>query len=57
MSNQKRDAEVITIGSGDVYYEEFDDAAGMPSVEDICVDSKLLGRISGGATLEYKGDW
>ena len=57
MSNQKRDAEVITIGSGDVYYEEFDDAAGMPSVEAICVDSKLLGRISGGATLEYKGDW
>lgn len=57
MSDKKRDAEVITIGSGDVFYEEFDEAAGMPSVKDICVDEKLLGRISGGATLEYKGDW
>jgi hypothetical protein len=29
----------------------------MPNVEDICVSEKLLGRISGGATLEYKGSW
>lgn len=57
MSDKKRDAEVITIGSGDVYYEEFDDDSGMPSLADICVESKLLGRISGGATLEYKGTW
>lgn len=57
MSTNKRDAEVITIGSGDVYYEEFDEASGMPAITDICVDAKLLGRISGGATLEYKGTW
>lgn len=57
MSTNKRDAEVITIGSGDVYYEEFDEASGMPAITDICVDAKLLGRISGGATFEYKGTW
>lgn len=57
MSANKRDAEVITLGSGDVYFEEFDETAGMPSVEEICVAGKLLGRISGGATLEYEGEW
>lgn len=57
MSDKKRDAEVITIGSGDVFYEEFDEAAGMPTLDAICVKEKLLGRISGGATLQYKGDW
>lgn len=57
MATNKRDAEVITLGSGDVYFEEFDESAGMPSIDDICVAGKLLGRISGGATLEYEGDW
>lgn len=56
-NTNKRDAEVITLGSGDVYYQEYDDDSGMPDKDTICVDDNLLGRISGGATLEYKGTW
>ena len=56
-TTNKRDAEVITLGSGDVFYQEFDEAVGMPDVAAICTKEYLLGRISGGATLEYKGDW
>jgi hypothetical protein len=57
MSKKNRDAEVITLGSGDVYYEEYNADSGMPSVDTVCVENKLLGRISGGATLEYTGTW
>lgn len=57
MSEKKRDAEVITLGSGDVFYDVFDEAAGMPTIDQICIPEKRLGRISGGATLEYEGTW
>lgn len=56
-TTNRRDAEVITLGSGDVYYQEYDEAVGMPDVSTICASGNLLGRISGGATLEYKGSW
>ena len=55
MSSQKRDAEVITLGSGDLMIKEYSDA--MPAHTDFDVTTDLLGRIQGGATLEYKGSW
>ena len=55
MSNKKRDAEVITLGSGDLMIKEYTDV--MPAYTDFKVDTDLLGRIQGGATLEYSGEW
>lgn len=55
MSNKKRDAEVITLGSGDLMIKEYSDA--MPAYTDFDVTTDLLGRIQGGATLEYSGEW
>ena len=55
MSDAKRDAEVITLGSGDLMIKEYSD--NMPSYSDFDVTTDLLGRIQGGATLEYKGTW
>lgn len=55
MSDKKRDAEVITLGSGDLMIKEYDDV--MPAYSDFSVDTDLLGRIQGGATLEYSGEW
>lgn len=50
-----RDAEVITLGSGDLMIKEYTD--NMPTYSDFDVKTDLLGRIQGGATLEYKGTW
>ena len=55
MSDKKRDAEVITLGSGDLMIKEYTDV--MPSYSDFDVTTDLLGRIQGGATLEYSGEW
>lgn len=55
MSDAKRDAEVITLGSGDLMIKEYTDK--MPTQSDFKVETDLLGRIQGGATLEYKGTW
>lgn len=55
MSNKKRDAEVITLGSGDLMVKEYTDV--MPAYTDFDVTTDLLGRIQGGATLEYSGEW
>ena len=55
MANKKRDAEVITLGSGDLMIKEFTDA--IPAYTDFNVETDLLGRIQGGATLEYSGEW
>ena len=55
MSTKKRDAEVITLGSGDLMIKEYSDA--MPVYTDFDVTTDLLGRIQGGATLEYSGEW
>lgn len=56
MSDKKRDAEVITLGSGDLMCKEYDGTT-MPAYTDFKEDTDLLGRIQGGATLEYKGEW
>ena len=55
MANEKRNADVITLGSGDLMVKEFSDV--MPSYTDFNVETDLLGRIQGGATLEYSGSW
>ena len=55
MPDIKRDAEVITLGSGNLLCKEYADA--MPAYTDFDDDTDLLGRIQGGATLEYKGAW
>lgn len=56
MSDKKRDAEVITLGSGDLMVKEYDGNT-MPEYTDFKTDTDLLGRISGGCTLEYSGEW
>ena len=55
MSNKKRDAEVITLGSGNLMIKEYTDT--MPAYSEFKEETDLLGRIQGGATLEYKGTW
>lgn len=55
MSDKKRDAEVITLGSGDLMIKEYADS--MPAYTEFKPETDLLGRIQGGATLEYEGEW
>lgn len=55
MSEKKRDAEVITLGSGNLMIKEYTDV--LPEYTEFKEDTDLLGRIQGGATLEYKGTW
>lgn len=55
MATEKRNAEVITLGSGDVMIKEYTDT--IPEYTDFDVASDLLGRIQGGATIEYEGEW
>lgn len=54
MSDKKRDAEVITLGSGDLMIKEYTDT--MPAYTEF-TDTDLLGHILGGATIEYSGEW
>ena len=55
MAASKRDAEVITLGSGDLMIKEYTDT--MPAHTEFDAETDLLGRIQGGCTLEYKGTW
>lgn len=55
MSDKKRVAEVITLGSGNLMIKEYTDT--MPAYSEFNEETDLLGRIQGGATLEYKGTW
>lgn len=55
MAENKRDAEVITLGSGNLMLKEYTDT--MPEYTAFSEDTDLLGHILGGATLEYKGTW
>lgn len=56
MSDKKRDAEVITLGSGDLMIKEYDGNT-MPTYDEFNAETDLLGRIKGGCTLEYTGEW
>ena len=55
MSEKKRDAEVITLGSGNLMIKEYNGV--IPEYTEFSEETDLLGRIQGGATLEYKGTW
>lgn len=48
----KGSKEKIVLGSGKLYLVPFADA--MPTVDELCIETNLLGYIQGGATLEYK---
>lgn len=54
-TKKNRDAEVITLGSGNLMIKEY--TGTFPAYTDFNDESDLLGRIQGGATLEYKGKW
>lgn len=49
---KKRDAEVITLGSGDLMIKEY--TGTIPEISAFSDTTDLLGRISGGASIEYK---
>lgn len=55
MSEKKRDAEVITLGSGNLMIKEYTDE--IPAYTDFSDTTDLLARIQGGATIEYSGEW
>lgn len=55
-AKKNRDAEVITLGSGVLMIKEYT-GDKMPAHTDFKEETDLLGRISGGATLEYSGEW
>ena len=54
-TKKNRDAEVITLGSGNLMIKEYTDT--LPAYTEFDDEKDLLGRIQGGATLEYKGTW
>lgn len=56
MATNKRDAEVITLGSGDLMIKEYTGDT-MPAYTEFDAETDLLGRIQGGATIEYSGEW
>lgn len=47
--------EPITLGSGNLMIKEY--SGEMPKYSDFNENTDLLGRIQGGATLEYSGTW
>lgn len=51
---KNRDAEIITLGSGDLMIKEYDASSAVPTYKEFNAETDLLGRIQGGATLEYK---
>lgn len=55
MADMKRNADIITLGSGDLMIKEF--TGEIPAYTEFNADTDLLGHILGGATLEYKGTW
>ena len=55
MAEDKRNAEVITLGGGDLMIKEYTD--NMPAYTEFNAETDLLGRIQGGCTIEYKGTW
>lgn len=54
---RKEVPERVTLGSGHLFYQEFEDGNEVPSVDDLCIDDNILGYIQGGATLTYKPEY
>ena len=55
MPDKRTETKTITLGSGNLLCKEYTDS--MPAYSDFSDTDDLLGRIQGGATLEYKGEW
>lgn len=55
MSEKRNANDTITLGSGDLMIKEY--SGTIPAYTDFDVETDLLGRIQGGATIEYKGTW
>ena len=56
MNGVKRsENDKITLGSGDLMIKEYTDT--MPTYKEFDPETDLLGRIQGGATIEYSGEW
>lgn len=53
----KKAPERVTLGSGHLFYQEFEDGGEIPSVDNLCVDTNILGYVQGGATLTYKPEF
>ena len=53
---KRSNSDKITLGSGDLMIKEYE-GGEMPAHTDFKVDTDLLGRIKGGCTLEYTGEW
>lgn len=53
--SKRKDADTIYLGSGNLLCKEYSDA--MPAYTDFDDTEDLLGRIQGGASIEYKGTW
>lgn len=53
--SKRKDNDTIYLGSGDLMIKEYTDT--MPEYTDFDVETDLLGRIQGGATIEYSGEW
>lgn len=43
----------IPLGSGKVYIAEYDQTKGLPGTEEICKPEHTLGKVKGGAAVEY----
>lgn len=52
---KRANPENITLGSGNLMIKEY--SGEMPKYTDFDETTDLLGRIQGGATLEYSGSW
>ena len=53
--DKRKESDKITLGSGDLMIKEYTDT--MPAYTDFDATTDLLGRIKGGCTLEYSGEW
>ena len=52
MDETKKAPSNIILGSGYIYYQDFNDET-IPDVDTICTKANVLGYIQGGATLSY----
>lgn len=55
-ANKRKDPNTIILGSGNLYFAEFNTATGMPTRANLCKDENRLGYIKGGASLEYSAE-
>lgn len=47
----------LTLGSGDLYYKEFNNGDEIPSADELCVEDNYFACLKGGATLTYTAEY